>query len=405
MENEEYICWKNSTPYLYNLVVTSGLKWPSLTLEWLPDYNFVENSVSVHKLLIGTHTSPQTEGGPLEPNHLLIAEVKLPSSRTGFDISQYDEEMDAQALPSSVSVPAKVEIQKMINHPGEVNKARHMPQNPSVIATKTIYSDVLIFVEKEHPAKPIDDQIRPEMILSGHSAEGFGISWNPLAEGHLLSSSNDNNICYWDIGAGAFTGCQEAQLTFRGHKDVVSDVSWHPKKMAYFASVADDGNFLMWDIRKPTAVLPKRVHNDAVNSLSFSPYSEWIFLTGSSDKTIKVWDLRNIKIPVRTLKSHADKVNGVQWSPHEETIFASHSDDRRLNIWDLSATGKQLPHPKDTEDGPAELLFVHGGHTDIISDFGWCPDIPWLCASVSQDNVLQIWQPGEHIYTSNPIHI
>lgn len=52
----------------------------------------------------------------------------------------------------------------------------------------------------------------------------------------------------------------------------------------------------------------------------------------------------------------------------------------------------------DSEDGPPELLFSHGGHTDKISDFSWNQDKPWVISSVSQDNILQVWQMAESIY-------
>ena len=34
--NEEYKIWKKNTPFLYDLVVTHALLWPSLTVQWLP---------------------------------------------------------------------------------------------------------------------------------------------------------------------------------------------------------------------------------------------------------------------------------------------------------------------------------------------------------------------------------
>lgn len=37
MINEEYKVWKKNAPYLYDLVVTHALEWPSLTAQWLPD--------------------------------------------------------------------------------------------------------------------------------------------------------------------------------------------------------------------------------------------------------------------------------------------------------------------------------------------------------------------------------
>lgn len=35
--NEEYKIWKKNAPYLYDLVVTHALEWPTLTVQWFPD--------------------------------------------------------------------------------------------------------------------------------------------------------------------------------------------------------------------------------------------------------------------------------------------------------------------------------------------------------------------------------
>jgi hypothetical protein len=35
--NEEYKIWKKNSPFLYDLVVTHALEWPSLSVQWLPD--------------------------------------------------------------------------------------------------------------------------------------------------------------------------------------------------------------------------------------------------------------------------------------------------------------------------------------------------------------------------------
>ena len=53
--------------------------------------------------------------------------------------------------------------------------------------------------------------------------------------------------------------------------------------------------------------------------------------------------------------------------------------------------------PEDAEDGPPELLFIHGGHTSKVSDFAWNPSDDWVIASVAEDNILQArspWTPG-----------
>jgi hypothetical protein len=34
--NEEYKIWKKNTPFLYDMVMTHALEWPSLTAQWMP---------------------------------------------------------------------------------------------------------------------------------------------------------------------------------------------------------------------------------------------------------------------------------------------------------------------------------------------------------------------------------
>eukprot|EP00057_Strongylocentrotus_purpuratus_P017817 XP_011672291.1 PREDICTED: protein CLEC16A-like [Strongylocentrotus purpuratus] len=57
--------------------------------------------------------------------------------------------------------------------------------------------------------------------------------------------------------------------------------------------------------------------------------------------------------------------------------------------------------PEDAEDGPPELLFIHGGHTAKISDFSWNPNEPWVICSVSEDNIMQVWQMIFNIFFEN----
>ena len=35
--NEEYKIWKKNSPFLYDLVITHALEWPSLTCQWFQD--------------------------------------------------------------------------------------------------------------------------------------------------------------------------------------------------------------------------------------------------------------------------------------------------------------------------------------------------------------------------------
>lgn len=57
-----------------------------------------------------------------------------------------------------------------------------------------------------------------------------------------------------------------------------------------------------------------------------------------------------------------------------------------------------MQSPEDTEDGSPEFMFIHGGHTAKISDISWNPKEPWVTCSVSEDNIMQVWQMAENIY-------
>ncbi len=67
----------------------------------------------------------------------------------------------------------RIEIETKILHEGEVNKARYMPQRPQIIATKAISGEIHVFDYLSHPSTPVSlEQIRPEVRLVGHTAEG-----------------------------------------------------------------------------------------------------------------------------------------------------------------------------------------------------------------------------------------
>lgn len=104
---------------------------------------------------------------------------------------------------------------QQINHQGEVNRARYMPQKSNIIATKTVSGEVHLFDYIKHPAKPHPGgECNPELRLRGHMSEGYGLSWNVLQEGYLLSGSDDAQVCVWDVNAVPSNKTLDALRTF-----------------------------------------------------------------------------------------------------------------------------------------------------------------------------------------------
>ncbi|KAI9018765.1 WD40-repeat-containing domain protein [Phycomyces nitens] len=392
--NEEYKVWKKNSPFLYDLVVTHALEWPSLTCQWFPTIE--RSSDNLHKtqqLLLGTHTNDD------EPNYVQIVSVRLPNDEPGVDLQNYDEKIDDQST--------HITITQRILHEGEVNRARYKLDDTNIIATKSRTGEVYVFDRSKYdPTPKASDTFSPTLKLKGHDGEGYGLEWNPhkTKSNHLLSSGYDARICEWDInGTNKENKELEPLRTYTAHTTGVEDVAWHTRYDSIFASAGNDGRLMIWDTRSTASDKPVyniRAHDAEVNCVSFCPGSEWVLATGSGDKTAALWDLRNLKTKLHTLQGHRSEILQLAWSPQHESVLATASNDRRILIWDLSRIDDEQS-PEDAEDGPPELLFMHGGHTNKISDFGWNPAEPWVLASTAEDNIVQVWQMASNIYSKD----
>lgn len=449
----EYKIWKKNTPYLYDMVMTHSLEWPSLTCQWLPVVKQPEGQpTEEHSLLLGTHTTG-------EQNYLMVGSVILPKSdantvvKSGTansnngsgnsnpavtPIANYDDERKEVGgfgfdnhsgtthhgnNNNNTNTAGKIDVRMKVKHIGEINRARYMPQNHFIVATRGPDPELYIFDLSKHPSFPEQDStFCPQAVCVGHAKEGYGMSWSTFNAGLLVSGSEDHTVRLWDVnrcvgdqaGTNNNSGSNNSDnqirpsATFVGHTNVVEDVAWHGRDPNLIGSVGDDRSIFLWDVRKPGGSTTdqadavavhavKDAHEGDINSIAFNPVNEYLFATGSADKTVALWDMRRLKTKLQTLVGHNDQVFQVSWAPFNECILASCSADRRVNIWDLSRIGDEQT-PEDAEDGPPELLFVHGGHTSKVSDLSWNPNDEWTLSSVSEDNVLQVWNMAEEIY-------
>ena len=118
----------------------------------------------------------------------MIVKVRLPLAESNSDVKE-DRFFNNKN-------EYKLEIEIKINHSGEVNKARYMPQKDkyNIIASKTVSGEIHIFDYFKHPSRPNETIVKPDLRLQGHNKEGFGLSWNPNKAGYLLSGSDDYRV-------------------------------------------------------------------------------------------------------------------------------------------------------------------------------------------------------------------
>ena len=308
---------------------------------------------SLHRMLIGTHTSGQAQ------NYLEFVSVEIPDFRVP-DLADLNEDKGEIGGHGHAKRPFEFSITQKINHPGEVNKARYQPQNPDIVASLCVDGRVLIFDRTKHPLSPKEDgSVKFEAELIGHTKEGFGLSWSPLLEGHLVTGNEDETVKTWDIKSGFSKGNKSIQptATYTIHSATVNDVQYHPIHSFLIGTASDDRTWQVIDTRQDSrkkALYSKEAHADAVNCIAFHPEFEVTLATGSADKTIGLWDLRNFDKKLHSLENHTDSVVGLQWHPQDNSILASSSYDRRVSLWDLSKIGEEQT-PEEIEDGPPEL--------------------------------------------------
>ena len=154
----------------------------------------------------------------------------------------------------------------------------------------------------------------------------------------------------------------------------------------------------LWDLRLGLqSVSTTMIHSEEAMSIDFSPVNQNLAITWSNDKTIKLWDLRKLCQNLHTFMYHRDAVTVAKFSPHDDELIASGSKDWRVFIWKLP-DGETKISPSGDQEGPPELVFIHGGHITPICDLDWNKNDRFMLASTSENNVLQIWKMANKFF-------
>lgn len=376
---EEYQLWRKNCRYMYEFVSETALTWPSLTIQWLPENktNEAEGLIDA-KLLLGTHTSGE------DTNYLKLASTQIPLSNS----SNTEEK-------SNKKVTSRIKITKKFENNFEINRARYMPQDPSIVSTINGAGEIDLY-------NLGGDQKTAIAHFTPHEDNGYGLSWSPHKKGYLLTASDDKTVVLTDTSRLDATDLSQV-CKFTTHKDIVNDAKWHQFDESLFGSVSDDKYFYLFDIRTPGEPVSKFYHpeSEGINSLSFSPFSQYLVATGNANSNISLLDTRKLSTKsavsdglLHTMMGHSDSITSLEFSPHKDGMLASGSQDRRLILWDLFNVGEEQAQ-EDAEDGCPELFMMHAGHTGAVTDLSWCPYKDWTIGSVADDNIVHLWEIGK----------
>ena len=384
-----YQNWKKNAPLLYDTLITWELQDISLCVNWFPKKDDSKKLYYVQKLILGTYS----EG--VNKDYLLIAKTILPNptlKRSNKDIKDYNKEV----VKEYAKIKNKIEIETKIRHEGEINKAKIMPQikeNKQLIATKTNKGEVNIFDYLKFSANENDDEIpKPTKILKGQTKIGYGLSWNPIEEGLIISSSYDHSICLWDINSNK----NDPLKKYNEHTLECEDVCFSKKNGNIFLSCGDDKMIKIFDKRADKSMNSIEGHSDFINSIDLNSVNENIYITGSKDNTIALWDLRKPELKLHSFIHHKEAVTNVRFNPNRENIFASSGEDCKVLIWDLFQIGANIARD-DNDDASSEMIFEHSGHLDRINDIDWNLLENMMIASVDNTKILHLWEMNAQI--------
>lgn len=408
----QYRIWKKNAPFLYDYLSTNSLLWPSLNVQFFPDVTNLSQSTTAlldeeksnnqdelvaQRLLHGTFTLGQAVDS--------ISILQVPTYKnlnSNININKLDYNPDKEELELSTATSSsstKVKVLQKINHLGDVNKVRYMPQNPNIIASVNNLGDLVIYERTRHKSfkntlidntdiNKVQMRLVNENIPSDALTDIFALDWNKNQEGEILSGDMNGWINLYDL-----TKYQSEILNQSAYfkRDIeqsvgVNDIEWFPMHDSLFAVAFDDGCVEIYDKRQQKSVIQNyKISNNGVDSISLNPGFATGLATGDSNGIIATWDIRSFETPILELKNyHHDSITQLKWHPKYHNILGSSSTDHLVKLFDVT-------------DNQQSCIFSHLGHMLGVNDFDWSLMDEWMIASVADDNSLHVWKPSHQV--------
>ncbi|CRG95836.1 chromatin assembly factor 1 P55 subunit, putative [Plasmodium gallinaceum] len=383
---DNYKYWQYNTILLYNVIMIYTCEWPSLFIEWLPNVYKSDEDYYYQDLILGTYTTEKN-------NYILILEVSLPSEQFSFS-SFYYEKINDYRHNFCNDTSKNFKIKNKIYHECEINKISCNPKNSDVIACFSSDGNINILnlanyqYEENELKKNIGNF---DFILKGHLYQGWGLQWDE--ENDLISScADDSYLCIWDINSGKKV--VNPLMKFFNNNIPLQDCCWKDKNVL---TVSENGYINIYDIRSKNLVNSIKATNFTLNSIDINPHNRNIFATAGTNKEIDLWDIRCTSKSLHRIISQKETIIKLKWDKYQPGILSSSSSDKYIYFFDTNKIGIEQTY-EDSQDGPPELIFIHGGHSSNILDFSLNTSYSMMISSISEDNTLHIWQPSKQAF-------
>ncbi|KAJ6230352.1 wd40 repeat family [Anaeramoeba flamelloides] len=158
------------------------------------------------------------------------------------------------------------------NQRSEINRARHQPGNPNIIAAIQESGSIILLKYNYFNQNKNNDSISITQIalwdtrvlekrihsFIQHSDKVYRVCFSPTEKNVFASISEGNNLIIWDyskigqeqIGREADIGPPEMIFTHTGHTEMIRDFDWNPHIPWTFTSVDDDDQNQVWKVKE-----------------------------------------------------------------------------------------------------------------------------------------------------------
>jgi WD40 repeat protein len=182
---------------------------------------------------------------------------------------------------------------------------------------------------------------------------------------HLAASSSlDDEILLWDVGAGR----ERARL--RGHTSPVLSLAFAPDGRSLASGGGPrDPVIILWDLATGRPRRRLDVPFGEISSLAYSPDGGWLISTSYRERLARLWDLEGGRRD-RIIDGHSQGNQPMAFSPDGRILAMA--DDGAVRLRDV-ATGAEVSRLGEPDDRLFGLAFSPDGK--VLAATGIDPDI------------------------------
>jgi coronin-1B/1C/6 len=184
-------------------------------------------------------------------------------------------------------------------------------------------------------------------LVSGHKAPVLDLDFSPFNPNVIASVAEDGYGYIWSIPEGGLQkglDVNDVSQTLKGHRRKVGTVSWNPVAENIVVTSSTDFTVKVWDITKGAVTCDIGGHSDNIGSVAWN-YDGSKLASACKDKKARLMDPRSGGISKEFPAHDGNKGSRCIWLGNKDwilTVGLSKTSEREFRIWDVRDLSKHL---------------------------------------------------------------